>query len=267
MKYAAACVHVKNEESIISEWLSFHRAAGFEHLIVIDNGSSDRTADIVKNFRDRSSVSYLFCPVGHPADFYVQTLKTFGEQFEWMAFIDADEFLYPVSGDDIRNTLSDYREASGIGVYWHTYGSSGHKTKPDGLNIDNFTRRAVSNFHGNRHIKSIVRPRDVWHPLSSHMFHVNGAFMDEQRRVLHRDPPFGFFADIEPSHEVLRINHYHCRSKQQYLEKIERGYFGAEKEKLEMMRAKTEEMWRYSDQNDVEDKSAQRFRNLMAFYL
>src|SRR5271168_2531692 len=100
MKYLAACVHVKNEEDIISEWMAFHRSVGIKHLIVIDNGSSDRTAQIVRAFPDQSSVTYLFLPRGNPTEFSTIALKCFGEQFEWIAFMDADEFLYPSNGGD-----------------------------------------------------------------------------------------------------------------------------------------------------------------------
>ncbi|MEH3148043.1 MAG: glycosyltransferase family 2 protein [Methylobacterium frigidaeris] len=267
MKYAAACIHIKNEQDIINEWLAFHRAVGFEHLFVIDNGSDDNTARIVKNFSDRDSVTYLFQPTGNPAEFSTTFIKSFGDQFRWMAFIDADEFLYPASGGDIRAVLAEYESFAGVGVYWQIYGSNGHESKPEGLTIETMTQRAPSNYYLNRHIKSIVDPRKVFHPLGSHMFKLAGDCVDEQRRVFHDGPPHGYFEDMEPSHNVLRINHYHVRAREQYVKKAERGYFGIDDQKLRKSDDRFKMMWDLHDKNDEFDDSATSYKKLMDFYL
>ncbi|MBX9660029.1 MAG: glycosyltransferase family 2 protein [Nitrospiraceae bacterium] len=59
MKFLGACCTVKNEASIIHEWMAFHRAAGVEKLIIINNGSDDDTADIVRSFIDQDSVDLI----------------------------------------------------------------------------------------------------------------------------------------------------------------------------------------------------------------
>jgi glycosyltransferase involved in cell wall biosynthesis len=266
VKYLAACVHVKNEEDIIQEWMAFHRSVGVEHLIIIDNGSSDRTPEIVKAFPDPESVSYLFLPEGNPTTFATIALKTFGEAFEWMAFIDADEFLYPSQGNDLRQVISEFDDCAGIGVYWQIYGSSGHLEKPEGLVIDTMINRAESTYLSNRHVKSIVKPRKVFYPLGSHMFMLDGRFVDEQKRDLHMNPPYGFFEGMTPSHDLIRINHYHVRSRAQYVQKSQRGYFGLEDDKLSQADARFNEMWTVHDKNDISDDSACRFMPLMNFY-
>ncbi len=267
MKYLAACVHIKNEQDIIAEWMAFHRAAGFEHLIIIDNGSSDATPEIVKRFKDDKSVTYLFQPNGGPEDFATIAIKCFGSDFRWMAFIDADEFLYPANGGDIRSALEKYEDTAGVGVYWHLFGSSGHEDRPQGLVIENFLRRAETNFGLNKHVKSIVDPRKVFAPRGSHVFELAGPFVDERRRMLHSNAPFGFFEEMQPSHEVLRINHYHVRSRSQYKLKAARGYFGLDDEKLKESEEKFARMWAAHDRNEVYDATACVYKGLMRFYL
>ena len=266
MKYAAACVHVKDEQDIIGEWMAFHRAVGFEHLIIIDNGSTDRTAEIVSTFVDGASVSYLYMPLGQPFHFVDITLKMFGSNFEWMAFIDADEFLFPTIGGDIRNTLCEFEEYAGIGVYWLLYGSSGHDTRPNGLVIDNMTHRAVSDYRNNKHVKSIVRPRKVIKCLGSHIFKLDGEFVDEHKNRLHDGPPYGFYEEATPSHHKLRINHYHVLSREQYKKKALRGYFG-DQTKLQSSEEHFDNMWKIHDKNDIQDLAALIYKPLMRFYL
>jgi glycosyltransferase involved in cell wall biosynthesis len=267
MKYLAACLHVRDEQDILLEWMAFHLSVGFEHLIIIDNGSRDRTPEIIRNFIDQNSVTYLFQPSGNPTEFVTTTIKTFGQNFRWMAFIDADEFLYPSEGGDIRHVLSGFEDVSGVGVYWHTYGSSGHIEKPAGLTIENMTRRANSDFIKNKHVKSIVNPRNVIMPLGSHICKLAGSFVDEKRRPLHDGPPHGFYEEMSPSHQILRINHYHVRSRAQYIEKSKRGYFGMHDDKISELTGSLDMMWREHDMNDVFDDSAKKYIPLMRHYM
>lgn len=267
MKYAAACVHVKNEQEIIREWMAFHRSVGFEHLFIIDNGSSDQTPEIIRHFRDPQSITYLFQPSGNPTDFATILIKNYGKDFRWMAFIDADEFLYPVDGGDIRKTLSQYEDKAGVGVYWNIYGSNGYEEKPEGLVIDTLLHRAPTDYFLNRHVKSIIDPAKVIGPLGSHMFKLAGEFVDEQGRLLHDDPPHGYFDAMTPSHDVLRINHYHVRSRAQYEQKAKRGYFGVDDAKLNEAEGRFQHMWEMHDKNDVFDDSAGAYKRLMKFYI
>ncbi|AMB47376.1 glycosyltransferase family 2 protein [Methylobacterium sp. AMS5] len=267
MKYAAAYVHIKNEDDLILEWMAFHRAVGFEHLIITDNGSSDNSRSVVKRFRDAASVTYLHRRSGDPIDFEIDAIKIFGDQFRWIAFIDADEFLFPSQGGDIRNILCDYEDVSGIGVYWHIYGSSGHQTKPEGTVIETMLHRADDNYIMNRHVKSIVKPSKVFYPFGSHTFKLDGAFVDETKAALHDRPPHGFYDDMTPSHQKLRINHYHVRSLEQYKKKATRGYFGINDDKINKSQERFEEMWRAHDKNDVRDDSALQYLSLMKFYM
>ncbi|WP_177202224.1 glycosyltransferase family 2 protein [Methylobacterium sp. ap11] len=267
MKYAAVCAHVKDEQDIIGEWIAFHIASGFEHVYIIDNGSSDNTRKIIQSYEQDGRVTYLFQPTGTPADFSTLFIKNYGEKYRWMAFIDADEFLYPSAGGDVRAALSQYEDVAGVGIYWQIYGSSGHNTKPEGLTIDNFTKRARPDYYLHRHVKSIVNPAKVIQPLGSHIFKLDGIFVDEQHRLLHDGPPHGYYDEMSPSHSILRINHYHVRSREQYDRKRKRGYFGVDDSKLQASDERFEHMWQAHDMNDEYDDSAKYYRNLVNFYM
>lgn len=271
MKYLAACCTVKNEASIIKEWMAFHRAAGIEKLIIIDNGSDDETAEIIKTFRDQDSVELISWPTKtSQVEMYDYILKQKIGEIEWCAFIDADEFLYPSTGYDIRSIIPQYghpgHPIGAIAVHWHIYGSSGHLEKPDGLVIENYTKRATDNFVFNRHVKSIVNLKNAYRPLTSHLFEVKYGIFDDSGNDLHMGAPFGFFEEKEATHKLLRCNHYHVRSKAEYYKKSMRGYFGVDDKKLEG-EEKFQAMFNSHDQNEVQDDSALRFRALMEFYL
>ena len=104
-------------------------------------------------------------------------------------------------------------------------------------------------------------------PLGSHVFKVNGRSVDETGRDLHTGEPFGFYQDLVPSHDILRINHYHVRAREQYEHKAARGYFGIHDDKLNATPERFEKMWEIHDKNDVFDDSARFYAPLMNFYL
>lgn len=265
MKFLAACCAVKNEESIIGEWMAFHRSAGVEHLILFDNGSTDRTAEIIQSFRDQASVTYVsWAQPGSSVDMYGYAIERYRNDFKWIAFIDSDEFLFPAKGTDIRHVLC-HIGAAAIGVHWHMYGSAGHIERPAGLVIENYKLRAPSDYHHNCHVKSIVQPKFVKQVLSSHAFQVPaGSFIDEDGRVLPLEPPYGLFKGKEPVHNKLRINHYHVRSREDYIAKSQRGYFGIHNK---LAGDKFEKMFEIGDKNDIFDDSATKYSKLMSFYL
>jgi glycosyltransferase involved in cell wall biosynthesis len=267
MIYAAACCTAKNEAAILLEWMAFHRSVGFEKLIIIDNGSTDQTRAVIESFIDRDSVDLISWPQrSTQVDMYNRVLQEYADRVKWIAFIDADEFLYPVEKDDIRHTISEFGEVGAIAAHWHIFGSNGHVTHPPGLIIDNFTRRAQSDHGNNCHVKSIVNIKFAFRSMTSHMFEVLHGVFDDAGNDLHMGPPYGKFEDKLPTHKKLRINHYHCRSKEYYMTKAARGYFGVDEKKIETTDL-LDKMFAAHDQNEVEDTSAQRFRPLMNFYL
>jgi glycosyltransferase involved in cell wall biosynthesis len=267
MRYLAACCTVKNEANIILEWMAFHRAVGIEKLIIIDNGSTDSTVDIIRSFRDQDSIELILSPERvSQVDLYNRVLHKYANEIEWCAFIDADEFLYPTDGFDLRTSIPQFGEIGAIAVHWHIYGSSGYADRPEGLVIENYLRRAESDFVFNRHVKCIVNLKNALRPLTSHLFEVKHGIYDDAGNDLHMGPPYGFFEDKPATHKIMRINHYHVRSKNEYYEKSMRGYFGVDDEKLEGEK-RFNEMFSAHDRNEIEDATALRFLPLMRFYM
>lgn len=266
MNFLAACCTVKNEAAIILEWMAFHRAAGVEKLIIIDNGSTDDTVEIIRSFRDQDNVELILWPERTPQiEMYEAVVNRYRGEVEWCAFIDADEFLYPVDGTDLRHTLATFGDVGLVGVHWHIYGSSGHLTNPEGLVIDNYLNRAEDGFAYNHHVKSIVRLRHAVRPYTSHLFEVKNGCFDDAGNELEPKDPYGLFPDKEPTYTKMRINHYHCRSRAEYMKKAMRGYFGVDDAKLQGSE-QIEAMFQSHDQNKVFDDTALKFKPLMEFY-
>ena len=52
---------VKNEEDILEENLLFHKYMGIDGFIITDNGSSDRTGDIIKKYVLKGWIKEVLC--------------------------------------------------------------------------------------------------------------------------------------------------------------------------------------------------------------
>jgi len=86
----------------------------------------------------------------------------------WLAFIDIDEFIVPLSTGNIPDFLHPFERAAGIEINWVLYGNSGQEKKTEGLVMERFTQHATWDFIINYHVKSIVNPRLVARMYAHH---------------------------------------------------------------------------------------------------
>jgi hypothetical protein len=221
MHYLAACAVFRNEAPYLSEWIEFHLAVGVEHFYLYNNNSQDdfqptlaaRIADGTVTLVDMSE---------HPVQIkaYDHCLSKHRLDARWIAFIDVDEFLMPVTSSDLRQVLIDYEDHPAVCVNWLVYGSSGRIVAPrKKLIIEAFTRRAPMDWPWHRTSKSVVDPKRTVRALHAHYFEYVGTApaVDERHRPVHRSSTQSVSVDR------LRINHYAVKSFEEFLKRRNRG--------------------------------------------
>ncbi|WP_375509267.1 glycosyltransferase family 92 protein, partial [uncultured Caballeronia sp.] len=231
-------------------------AVGVNHFIIYDNMSVDGTSDVIA----RCSLLYPLTVIrwNIPTKFahweaYDHCIRSFRYVFDWIAFIDVDEFLVPVRDGSIPAFLATLPQASAVACPWAMFGSSGHIATPTGLLIDNFTHRAPDNFGPNRHVKLIVRPHLVRHITNSHYFRMDGPILACNGEVQKWAHPG--VAPQTPDMSICKVNHYFTRSREQWAKKIARGY-------RDLVRPADE--FSVYDQNEVLDETARRHASATA---
>lgn len=248
----AACLFVRNEEHNILEWLAYHLAIGFDTLFIYDNLSTDNTSNIlhiaannddirIKDWRETGRYAQVLA--------YNNCLLTSGREFDWICFIDSDEFFVPERHDNAKAVLETIGDCRAVAVNMAFFGSSGHDAAPDGLVIENFTRRAPASFDPNCLTKSFVRPGASL-CLTPHYFPGIGTYGQPSGAPAlwaHRSP--GRTRD-DADFGVCRINHYFTRSKAHWRAKIRRGYRDIVREEAE---------FQAYDRNEILDETALRF--------
>nr|WP_295921970.1 glycosyltransferase family 2 protein [uncultured Dyadobacter sp.] len=218
--YLSICGIVKDENDYIEEWINYHRLIGVEHFFIYDNGSRVPVKETIAQLGfDRFTTVIDFPGKNQHVKAYGHCLRHYGASSRWIAFIDIDEFIVPkTSGHSLPEFLTDYEEYGGLGVSWLIFGSNGHQHKPVYSQLESFTRRSETGFYPNRHIKSIVQPKFVKSAFKSHCFQYISGKHCVNEHFLPIDDSFS-----ENSTSNIQLNHYYCRSFEEYQAKIKRG--------------------------------------------
>jgi hypothetical protein len=229
VRLAVAAI-MKNEAPYIKEWIEYHRMMGVEKFYLYDNESSDGVKDLLEPYIRSGLVKYIYFPgigVSNQLCAYQDALRRFRNDTEWLAVVDLDEFIVPVSKPKIIDVVDELRaelwsrkrkKLFGVAVHWVQYGYSDHYKKPDGLVIENFRR----NDGPVMHMKSIFNPRAAIFtaPLSVHTpIYLDFGFGHNER--CEKRP---WEAPI--SADIIRINHYVTKSYEEYAKKVSRNKTG-----------------------------------------
>jgi hypothetical protein len=222
----SVCAIAKNEGCYFQEWIEFHRLVGVEKFYIYDNESSDDTRKILEPYIEAGVVEYTWFPGDKrqlPA--YKDCVRRHKYDTRWFAFIDLDEFVVPLETKTIPEFLQSLpADVSQLVIAWVLYGSSGYKTKPDGLVIENYTYRAVDNFlmGSVTCMKVIVNPRfliidEIYGP---HVQPTIGKTIDENLRDVGLRGSLK--EDLLPRSKI-RINHYWVKSYEECVARMGRG--------------------------------------------
>lgn len=249
-KYQLTIVAIaKNESAYICEWLAFHKLQGVEKVFLYDNESTDNMRDVLQPYIADGYVEYNEIKGKYKQNAaYNDAISRFGHLVKYMAFIDCDEFMMPVNSDKglleiIEFAFSKDESAGGIGINWCIYGSSGYETKPErGLVMENFTHHSLINHKRNYTIKSIVKPycvKGFSHPHYP-MFKPGFYNIDFQGELI------PFWRNEITEYVGIRLNHYYCKSKEEYIKRISLG-------KADIPRTLSMDQFYKDDRNEVQD--------------
>lgn len=93
---------VKDEADVLEHNILFHKAMGVDYFIITDNGSTDRTAEIIRKYCDLGWIVKVFHEIGtyNQVKYVDQMIRyIIDEQLgEWILNCDADEFWIPQGG-------------------------------------------------------------------------------------------------------------------------------------------------------------------------
>jgi len=222
---------IKNEADYLEEWIAFHAMLGVRHFYLYDNGSTDDTAGVLSPYIEKGIVTLIpwknfIASINPQRAAVAHAVANFGPHYRWLAPIDVDEFVFPVEGDSLEDTLTEFTDVPIICLPWINFGPSGHERKPEGLVIENYTERAafppIPEQYSLLRYKCFVDPKEV-QVAGTHSFKLKGrgAIMINDRKETFRehqkrDPKYA-------TADKLRLHHYFTKSIEELQIKLDKG--------------------------------------------
>lgn len=168
-KLAIAAIF-QNDGPYLEEWIEYHKKVGVEHFYLYDNLSTDNPEQYLDKYVKTGEVELFKWPnsaepgfwgyTTQPASYRDALAKAKGK-CQWLALIDTDEFLVPMTHKKVTHLLSqEFAFYKAIHVNWLMFGTGGI-TCPDHKILKKliFCARKGNTWNGGG--KSIVRPEYV----------------------------------------------------------------------------------------------------------
>ncbi|UGB24876.1 glycosyltransferase family 2 protein [Methylorubrum sp. B1-46] len=262
--FLSACLIAKNEGRYLLEWIAFHKAVGFDHFYIYDNDSSDDTRSILINLQKHGWCTYTHWPRSAFPDnpqvnAYRHMISEYHRETSWVAIIDADEFVIPLTSDRVDEVLRNkFSNAASVLCNWRVFGSSGYDEDDGRFCIERFRRSSAVGYHSNNHVKAICRPDLVEIAFVHNHYMKNGPIVLSDGSNM---SPARNQLTTTPVYEHLQINHYFCKSFAEFSKKRNKGL--AELPLDHPMATRSMEMFSDADRNEVENNSAYVFFDKM----
>ena len=223
----ALCTIIKNEPPPdLEEWIQHYERLGAAAVLLFDHGSdSSSTQAALGPHVERGFV--LHHPWQGPqqrflqADAYNACLALYRHSFDFLAFLDADEFVaLRDPALSLPDLLANFTAFGGLALNWQTFGPSGHRTRPAGGLVASYDKCLPAWHPIEEHVKLIVNTQRVLSMSGPHTATFWGEDSAVNSRGLRVEGPWS-----RPAvHDAVWLAHYGTRSRQDYwTHKIERG--------------------------------------------
>ena len=225
MKVAVVLL-VKDEAAEILAWLGWYLALGVDTIIAYDDGSTDGTAELLGQAGVTADIRLTrLAPtnesfVHRQRAAYAEAIERHAQEFDWIGFLDADEYLALYEHPDVHAFLDRPDDVGSVATNWCNYGSDGHVFRPTSFPFVAYRLHYAGTEAVNRHVKSFMRPK-LWTGRWQNVHHFDTArrTVDPRGRDVVWTAELGIAA-TEPDWSVAKIMHYQCRSMEHFLERM-----------------------------------------------
>jgi hypothetical protein len=230
MKVALVCI-AKDEDEYIKEWIDYHKKLGFDKIFVFENNWRCKVKDdMVSTIEFDGEIMQI------PA--YNAFIERFRYEYDWVSFIDVDEFIVLKKHENIKEFLKEYDSVeNGIAINWVLFGNNGHEEPSENYSVlERFTKREIV---ANLHIKTFLKLKRFGVKMVN-PHHPNVMLNDTNlKEVIGPFHPKG-------SIDVVQINHYFCKTLPEFRKKIGRG-------RADLKVKRRIEEWEKDNKNEVDD--------------
>ena len=156
------------DEKHIKEWVAHHLNLGFDFIHIFDHKSIE---PIINQFKANMKLKIeRIDTIGNIKNTCMKKAVTLAKNYDWMIYLDADEFLVLNNHKTIQEFILSYKDINQIILNWVFFGSNFLSTEPPGMMLENYIR---CHARINKHVKSLVRPNSVIDIYNAHVYKTN----------------------------------------------------------------------------------------------
>lgn len=225
----------KNENDYAIDFIKYHRKIGVEHFVIFNNADENDYSleDLLKNEKDVEVIRFNPKVKQLHQEAWGKLIEYNQNKTKWLVLIDCDQALVPVKKSDVKEILKDYEEFACLQINWKSFGSSFQETRLPGSVYERFLYRAEADVIYNVHTQFICQPARTLGektPEPHYALFPEGEFSvntNKERisadKIVELNPNTPLSFNVPPLYDVLYINHYTNKSKEEWLIKNNKG--------------------------------------------
>jgi hypothetical protein len=166
MKVALCCIgRLENRYAV--EYVEYYKLLGFDKIFIYDNNhdGEEHFEDVLQPYIDDDFVTVINFRNKEAAQLsaYNDCYSKYGNEYDWIAFFDFDEFLTLVNDKNIKDYLSHFNDFQGVKINWMIYTDNNLVTDDGRGVLERFTepmdydKIVTYEFPENNHVKSIIK--------------------------------------------------------------------------------------------------------------
>lgn len=146
----AICTCIKDEHSYLKEWIEWHLERGFSHIYLYEDNGSRPHDEIARLFPESVTLRSINVVRDEPItverrqmQMYTYSMGTLSGEYDWIAFIDADEYVDFEEGWTLERLLKEHDAYPAVMLSWMLYSANGRVEKPQGGVIESYPKANV----------------------------------------------------------------------------------------------------------------------------
>ena len=215
-----AIIAISKDEPDMDCWIDYHKTLGFDILCYDDNDKS--TLKDGEGFRVFKDWKWADKTMMQP-EFYVGILRMYGGYYDWMLPLDCDEYV--VYDGDLDEKLGGLMEFGGFCPNWLVFHSGGNEKRMSGRVFDNYLCRKVEPFSL---VKTFINPKYFVNMLNPHAIVSTRPCVGASGEIMREGIEYRYYYEncfaSKPTTDNVWINHYFTKSREDWVNKMGRGY-------------------------------------------
>lgn len=223
---SAICAIARNERDYLLEWINYHLNLGFDHIFLYDNNDLNDDSTIYlcakQSWKKQVTIIDYRGKAAAQLTAYNECYANARNDFDWIAFIDVDEFITFGTNCPYHNInlyLENIKKFDVLFINWMYYGDNEKVYQEKETVITRFPL-PIPDCKENKHIKSIIKTTaNIKFIRNPHCPDGEMQICDDCQHPIFQSEPFK-----QPSFQNLYIRHYGTKTIEEFIKnKILRG--------------------------------------------